>query len=186
MNNLKQTPSKLVRKNGVYWIPTSLLMSRVPNPFTEAIWSSCTLPLCRENIRAFLGADQLEHSQHSPLRDFSIDWHERRVAFLVKRIQEELARKPWPTIALDLMPLELELPIPSLNYWPSETMPDGFHRLSAALYLDLPGVWCMPAGSVFEVVEWVRSHTDPKYIAQFERQFFKLHADMDKETGLCC
>ena len=179
-------PRKLVRKEGIYWLPLSLLFTRVPNPFEDVIWSSCTLPLSRVNIQRFLQADQLEHGQHSPLLDFSIDWHERRVAALVKHIQVLMKTQTWPDIALSLMPLELELPIPSLGYWPTETLTDGFHRLSAAIYLNLPGIWCMPGGSVFEVVEWVRTYTDKHYVAQFERHFFALHEKMDQETGMCC
>jgi hypothetical protein len=186
MKKPQLTPSKLVHKDGIYWLPLSLLTTRIPNPFCEAIWSSCTLPLDPENVQYFAEAGQFESGPHNPLTDFSIDWHERRVAYLVSHIREQMTSNAWSDVSLSLKPLELELPIPSLNYWPDETMSDGFHRLSAALYLNLPGIWCMPGGSVFEVVEWVRTHNDPDFVARFERQFFDLHAEMDQETGLCC
>lgn len=178
-------PTRLVRKNGAYWLPTPLLLTRIPDPFAQVVWPSCTQPLSREQIQRFLQAGQLERTPNNPLKEFSIDWHERRVAALVRHILDAMHYQSWPTVAYGLMPLELEMPIPSLGYWPKETLSDGFHRLSATLFLGLPGIWCMPAGSVFSVIEWVRAHPDPVFVKKFEQQFFTLHAEMDEQTGMC-
>ena len=98
------------------------------NPYSESIDGRRLLPskwgcvVTQEDVRAALLEGRL---RSGPIDiDSSGDAHAERVAWLV--IHE----------ATD--PIEIDVGIPSIGYMPPEMVPDGNHRLAAAIYAGRP------------------------------------------------
>lgn len=151
-------------------LPLATLLTRVRSPLTHIIWANTYRPVSAENVLAYAAAGEFETEMHNPMSVYDIEWHERRIAYLYAHSE-------------NFEPLCLELPIPSVNYWPEETLPDGYHRLAAMIISGYKLIPVSVGGSVFELVSWVRE-CGGEYAEGFEREFFEEHPDMDRETGL--
>lgn len=112
---------------GHVFIPVQKLVDRIGDPFQNTYWTSKHDPVTREMVRDSVlhGTYDRAHWSFSncpaPVTNFQFDgeWHAQRIAYL--------HMFGWDR------PIEIDVGIPSLNYWPYPLL-DGHHRLCAAVY----------------------------------------------------
>jgi hypothetical protein len=128
-------------------IPVARLLERITHPLSGEQWDCAPLTACM--IEACLlkgdyeGHDKsYSHEIMALYRPYTPekrrDYHIRRIAWLVKNGWDE--------------PVEIDVGIPSMNYWPYPLI-DGHHRLCAAIYLQHPHICASVAGCLEYALE---------------------------------
>jgi hypothetical protein len=112
---------------------TTAALARVVNPIVDPPWPERG-DVSRQRIKECLDKGKLsKHSYQSMrcrTRGVKSTYHAQRIAYLVR--------------FKDSTPLELDLGIPVLGYYPDSILVDGHHRLAAAIYrkdLWVPVIW---------------------------------------------
>lgn len=102
---------------------TTAALARITNPYVDYPWAE-TGDISRPQIAKCLAENKLAEQSYHPARgkNWKVDgiFHAERIAYLVK--------------FKDDTPLQLDLPIPVLDYYPETILVDGNHRLAAAIY----------------------------------------------------
>jgi hypothetical protein len=109
-------------------IPVVRLLERITHPFSGRQWGCVPLTTCMIEA-CLLKGDYDRHDKSYSHEILALyrpytpeqrrDYHIRRIAWLVKN--------GWDK------PVEIDVGIPSMNYWPYPLI-DGHHRLCAAIY----------------------------------------------------
>lgn len=102
---------------------TTAALARIVNPFADYPWAEgCGLdrPQIAKCLTEGRLVSQSYHSVQEAEQEVYESFHAERIAYLVK--------------FKDDTPLQLDLPIPVLDYCPENILVDGNHRLAAAIY----------------------------------------------------
>jgi hypothetical protein len=118
------------------------LLSQIWNPFTMKIWVSLTEPITREEIEEAIRENKLigpDVRIGGNFQPHSREDHIKRIAWFVVNWEEN-------------HPIQIDFGVG--GYVP-EIVPDGNHRLAAALYMDLSYVLADVSGAV-SIIEGYR------------------------------
>lgn len=121
-----------------YAIPTETFLDMVANPFEDVIWKGAARPAILQNVLSYLKESDFELADHDSSLIYTVEWHERRIAYLSSLIQK----------GVKLAPCDIDIPFSCEGEAPLDAMVDGYHRLGAHIVANEPLLMVTPMGDI--------------------------------------